>query len=72
MVERRVESRCDLIVLDTKEFEKPIAIVQLPFHIKAQIHGNWVEAAQVKAIVPLVRQIDNFKVSGRGALEPMI
>ncbi|KAH8652732.1 carotenoid oxygenase [Tricladium varicosporioides] len=72
MVERRAESRCDLIVLDTKEFEKPIAIVQLPFHIKAQIHGNWVEAAQIKGNLPFVRQIEDFKLSGRGALEPMI
>lgn len=35
-------SRCDVVVIiDTKEFEKPVAIVQLPFSMKAQVHGNW-------------------------------
>lgn len=42
LVERRGKtSRCDVVVIDTREFEKPVAIVQLPFSMKAQIHGNW-------------------------------
>jgi hypothetical protein len=37
------ENRSEVVLLDTKDFKRPIAIVQLPFHVKAQIHGNWVE-----------------------------
>ncbi|KAH8594523.1 lignostilbene-alpha,beta-dioxygenase-like protein [Bisporella sp. PMI_857] len=72
MIERRMENRCDLVVIDTKEFEKPIAIVQLPFHLKAQIHGNWVDAVELKGQDDFVKQYRETKVSGRGALEPMI
>ena len=34
LVERMADMKCDLIVLDTREFEKPVTIVQLPLHIK--------------------------------------
>ncbi|GAB7355573.1 hypothetical protein MBLNU459_g6045t1 [Dothideomycetes sp. NU459] len=71
LVERTVANRCDLVVIDTKEFTKPVAIVQLPFHVKAQIHGNWVEAAALGERKSLVREIGELKISGRGALEPM-
>lgn len=40
LIERRAASRCDIAVIDTRNFEKPVAIVQLPFHMKAQIHWN--------------------------------
>lgn len=45
MIERRGLKRNDSVVLDTREFEKPVAIVQLPLHLKAQIHGNWIYAS---------------------------
>ncbi|KAK4194150.1 putative carotenoid cleavage dioxygenase [Triangularia verruculosa] len=44
MIQRLDVNRSDLVVLDTKNFAKPVAVVQLPFRIKGQIHGNWVEA----------------------------
>lgn len=81
MIERRSESRCDLVVIDTKEFENPIAVVPLPLHLKAQIHGNWVEKADLtnwmkeadlKGQNDFVKQYEETKISGRGALEPMI
>lgn len=72
MVEMRAASKCHLVVLDTKEFEKPIAIVDLPFHVKAQIHGNWVDAVDGTVLKSIVREIGDLKISGRGALEPMI
>ena len=72
MVERRAASRCDLVVIDTKEFEKPIAILELPFHIKAQIHGNWVEATETRGKKSIVREIGKVEISGRGALEAII
>ena len=71
LVERRAAGRCDVVVIDTKEFEKPIAIVQLPFRMKAQVHGNWVDAEKLKNI-PLVKQVPETKISGRGALEAVV
>lgn len=71
MVERRDTSRNDLVVLDTKNFEKPIAIVQLPMHVKAQTHGNWVDSSARPQTTSLVRDIPEVKISNRGALEPL-
>ncbi|KAF7859509.1 uncharacterized protein EAF02_010957 [Botrytis sinoallii] len=71
MVERRIANRCDLIVIDTRDFEKAIAIVELPFHIKAQVHGNWVEATETRGTKSLVREMSKIEISGKGALEPM-
>jgi carotenoid cleavage dioxygenase len=64
-------SRCDLVVIDTKEFERPVAIVQLPFHVKAQVHGNWVSAKSLGGHVPVTRQMPDVVISGQGALEPL-
>ncbi|KAH9205534.1 carotenoid oxygenase [Leptodontidium sp. 2 PMI_412] len=50
MIERRLENRCDLAIIDTREFEKPVAIVRLPLHMKAQIHGNWIDAKDLKKV----------------------
>ncbi|KAL6702811.1 hypothetical protein ACN47E_000897 [Coniothyrium glycines] len=44
MVQRIDLNRSDLVVIDTKNFSKPIAVIQLPFRTKNQIHGNWIEA----------------------------
>lgn len=64
-------SRCDLVILDTKQFEKPVAIVQLPFHVKAQIHGNWVDEQAFGGYIPIIKPVEDFKISGKGALEPL-
>lgn len=72
LVERRAAGRCDMAIVDTREFEKPIAIVQLLFHIKAQIHGNWVQSAALKARKSLVKEMGKVKVGEGGTLEPMI
>lgn len=72
LIERRAAGRCDVAVIDTKEFEKPVAIVQLPFHVKAQVHGNWVSAAALQTKKRLVREVDEVKISGLGALEPLL
>lgn len=70
LVERRKAARCDVVVIDTRNFEQPIAIVQLPFHIRAQVHGNWVPASLMPASRSLVREFGDLKVSGLGSLEP--
>lgn len=72
LVERTGKAaRCDIVVIDTKEFEKPVAIVQLPFHVKAQVHGNWVPAKALGGHKPVTRQVPELVISGQGALEPM-
>jgi carotenoid cleavage dioxygenase len=32
----------ELVLLDTNDFTKPVAIMQLPFRLRNQVHGNWV------------------------------
>ncbi|KAJ0339553.1 hypothetical protein COL922a_004281 [Colletotrichum nupharicola] len=56
----------ELVVLDTRSFEKPVAIIQLPFKTKGQVHGNWVESGP--GTTSLVRTYDKVEVSGLGAL----
>ncbi|KAF2030842.1 carotenoid oxygenase [Setomelanomma holmii] len=72
LVERQgAASCCDLVVIDTREFEKPVAIVQLPLHVKAQIHGNWVDKKDFGGYRPIIKPIAHFKLSGQGSLEPL-
>ncbi|KAI4600392.1 hypothetical protein KJ359_000746 [Pestalotiopsis sp. 9143b] len=33
----------ELMILDTRDFSKPVAIALLPFPTKNQVHGNWVQ-----------------------------
>ena len=72
LIERRAAGRCDIVVIDTSDFEKPVAIVQLPFHVKAQIHGNWVQATALGTRKSLVREIGQLEISRMGALEPLL
>jgi carotenoid cleavage dioxygenase-like enzyme len=71
MVERRGEGRNDLVVIDTREFTRPVAIIQLPMHVKTQVHGNWVDASVLPEWRRLVREVPEVKISGGGALEPL-
>lgn len=47
MVDRIATHRNDLLIIDTKNFQTPCAIVELPFHTRAGVHGNWVDAEQI-------------------------
>jgi carotenoid cleavage dioxygenase-like enzyme len=72
LIERRGrESRCDIVIVDTREFEKPVAIVQLPFHLKAQVHGNWVSSKELGGYQPIIKPVPEVWISGQGALEPL-
>lgn len=56
MVKKIDVYRSDLVVIDTKDFTKPVAVIQLPFRTKCQIHGNGVEAEkQIKGYKSLMR-----------------
>ncbi|KAB8074952.1 carotenoid oxygenase [Aspergillus leporis] len=71
LIERRAASRCDIAVIDTQNFERPIAIAHLPFHIKSQVHGNWVSGSILGSAKSLVRRYEETRISGKGALEPL-
>lgn len=37
----------NLVILDTKDFQNPVAVIELPIRTRAQIHGNWVDAREL-------------------------
>ncbi|KAL4889467.1 carotenoid oxygenase [Aspergillus ambiguus] len=41
-IERDSSPKGELVILDTNDFSKPVAIAQLPFQTRNQVHGNWV------------------------------
>ncbi|GIZ47156.1 hypothetical protein CKM354_001025500 [Cercospora kikuchii] len=46
----------NLVILDTMgDFQTPVAVIELPMRLRAQIHGNWVDAKEVgsQPLVPL-------------------
>ncbi|CAK1366493.1 unnamed protein product [Cercospora beticola] len=46
----------NLVILDTiGDFQTPVAVIELPMRLRAQIHGNWVDAKEVgsQPLVPL-------------------
>ncbi|KAL4745201.1 hypothetical protein BDW72DRAFT_198872 [Aspergillus terricola var. indicus] len=69
MVERKSVNRSDLVLLDTQDFSRPVATIQLPYRIRGQIHGNWVPTELVDSSRSLARELADAQVSGRGALE---
>ena len=67
----RVAKRCDVVIIDTEDFSRPVAVVEMPLHLKAQTHGNWVDGARLGQM-RLVREYSGkIEISGLGALEPM-
>lgn len=73
VIERRGLNRNDLVIFNPTKFEVPVAIVQLPFHVKAQIHGNWVNSDERSDLISLDRTLKvDAKISGMGALEPIL
>ncbi|KAL4874499.1 carotenoid oxygenase [Aspergillus karnatakaensis] len=40
-MERDSSPKGELVILDTNNFSKPVAIAQMPFKTKNQVHGNW-------------------------------
>lgn len=58
--------KSELILLDTKDFSRPTAIIQLPWSDRNQVHGNWVPnphpgqplsplGSPVKNVIPSVK-----------------
>lgn len=72
MVERHAAGRCDVIVLDTSDFSRPIAVVPLPLHLKAQTHGNWVDNARFRERKRLIQRPNTIiHASNLGPLGPL-
>ncbi|KAK5048718.1 hypothetical protein LTR84_005810 [Exophiala bonariae] len=46
-VDRLDVNLTNVVVLDTKSFEEPVAVIELPMRMRAQIHGNWVDAREL-------------------------
>ncbi|KAF4451172.1 lignostilbene dioxygenase family [Fusarium albosuccineum] len=73
MVQRMDVNRSDVVVLDTKAFSQPVAVIQLPFRTKMQVHGNWVDSTSINLALgrdrkDFLREYKIFKVGGNGAL----
>ncbi|KAF2183452.1 carotenoid oxygenase [Zopfia rhizophila CBS 207.26] len=72
VIDRQRERRNDLVIIDTRDFENEIAIIQMPFRAKGQIHGNWVDMTRVKKFGNFTGEPEGeIKVSGRGALDAL-
>lgn len=41
----------ELHIIDTREFSKAVAIVELPLRLRAGLRGNWVDAADMLVIM---------------------
>ncbi|KAF2179960.1 isoeugenol monooxygenase [Zopfia rhizophila CBS 207.26] len=71
MVERKLQHRNDCVILDTRDFSKPVAIIQMPFYLKAQIHGNWVdeEILDERPNRPsMLKPVEEVEIVGKGAI----
>ncbi|KAK3045942.1 hypothetical protein LTR09_012534 [Extremus antarcticus] len=71
LIEDRNAQISQLVFLDTRDFEQPIAVAVLPFRIKSQVHGNWVDAKDIGARRSLVNEPEVWPLSHKGALEPL-
>jgi carotenoid cleavage dioxygenase-like enzyme len=71
LIENKSTQMSELIFIDTHDFSKPIAIAALPFRIKSQIHGNWVDAKDLRPRASLVDVPEAWPLSHKGALEPL-
>jgi len=51
LVNRFDTNLSDLVILDTKDLSQEIAMVHLPFRVRAGFHGNWVEHSDMGGAV---------------------
>ncbi|EMD86843.1 hypothetical protein COCHEDRAFT_1034086 [Bipolaris maydis C5] len=56
----------NIAILDTNDFETPVAAIELPIRMRAQIHGNWVDARELSGkplVAPTQLHHMNYKLS---------
>ncbi|KAI3396708.1 hypothetical protein diail_11735 [Diaporthe ilicicola] len=59
-----------IFILDTNDFTKPMALVQLPFAMRNQVHGNWIPNTNPGKPIPrLMKTVKNVVASINGPLD---
>jgi carotenoid cleavage dioxygenase len=53
-MERDSSPKGELAILDTSDFSKPVAIAQMPFQTRNQVHGNWVPNPHPERPLPML------------------
>lgn len=62
--------RGELVILDTTDFSKPIATVQMPYASRMQVHGSWVDNPNASQPLPrLTSPVKEVVPSNNGALQ---
>jgi carotenoid cleavage dioxygenase len=53
-VDRLDVNLTNIVILDTDDFEHPVAVIELPLRMRVQVHGNWVDARELsgRSLVP--------------------
>lgn len=71
MVDHHAAEYSELVVLDTRNFTRPVALVRAPFRLMSQVHGNWCDIADIpggdSSLNPDL-DFSDIKVSGDGLL----
>ncbi len=50
LVNRYETMTSDLVILDTRDWQNPVAEVKLPMRLRAGLHGNWVDSRDLKKV----------------------
>lgn len=59
----------EIVILDTNDFTKPVALVKLPFAMRNQVHGNWIPNTNPgKPLPKLTKAVKDVTASTLGAL----
>jgi carotenoid cleavage dioxygenase len=53
-MEKDTSAKAELVILDSKDLSKPVAIAQLPFQTRVQVHGNWVPNPHPERSLPIL------------------
>ncbi|KAJ5812425.1 hypothetical protein N7474_008726 [Penicillium riverlandense] len=46
-VDRMNINLSNVVILDSRDFEHPVAVIELPLRMRTQIHGSWVDAREL-------------------------
>jgi carotenoid cleavage dioxygenase len=50
LVNRYETMTSDIVILDTQNWQKPVAEIKLPVRLRAGLHGNWVDSRDLKKV----------------------
>lgn len=66
---RAAAPRGEMVILDTNDFSRPVAVIQMPFVLRDQLHGNWVPNPSPGTRLPrLTRPVTSIQPSAVGPL----